>query len=85
MSMANFVKMLHKNNNMNTNELLKEIERLPVNKRIYLIEKTLNSLRKSEDVNQMNLAAESLYSEYANNEELTAFTDIDFEEFYEAK
>jgi len=70
---------------MNTNELLKEIKRLPVNKRIYLIEKTLSSLRKNEDVNQMNLAAESLYSEYANNEELTAFTDIDFEEFYEAK
>jgi hypothetical protein len=65
---------------MNTNELLKEIERLPVNKRIYLIEKTLSCLRKNEDVNQMNLAAESLYSEYANNEGLTAFTDIDFEE-----
>lgn len=70
---------------MNTSELLKEIERLPVNKRIYVIQKTLSSLRKDEDVNQMNLAAESLYSEYTANEELTAFTDIDFEEFYEAK
>ena len=69
----------------NTSELLKEIKRLPVNKRIYVIQKTLSSIRKDEDGNQMNLAAESLYSEYANNEELTAFTDIDFEEFYEAK
>ena len=65
---------------MNTSDLLKEIERLPVNKRIYVIQKTLSSLRKEEDVNQMNLAAESLYSEYTSNEELTAFTDIDFEE-----
>jgi hypothetical protein len=70
---------------MNTSELLREIERLPVNKRIYVIQKTLKSLRKDEDVNQMNLAAESLYSEYAFNKELTTFTDIDFEEFYEAK
>ena len=70
---------------MNTSDLLKEIERLPVNKRIYVIQKTLSSLRKEEDVNQMNLAAESLYSEYTSNEELTAFTDLDFEEFYEAK
>lgn len=65
---------------MNTSELLKEIERLPVSKRIYVIQKTLSSLRKDEDVNQMNLAAESLYSEYASNKELTAFTNIDFEQ-----
>ena len=70
---------------MNTSELLKEIERLSVNKRIYVIQKTLNSLRKDEDVNQMNLAAETLFSEYTNEKELTAFMDIDFEEFYEAK
>lgn len=70
---------------MNTSELLREIERLPVSKRIYVIQKTLSSLRKDEDVNQMNLAAESLYSEYTSNKELTAFTDIDFEEFYETK
>lgn len=69
----------------NTSELLKEIKRLPVNKRIYVIQKTLSSIRKDEDANQMNLAAESLYSEYTSDEELTAFTDIDFEEFYEAK
>jgi hypothetical protein len=33
----------------------------------------------------MDLAAESLYSDYAENKELTAFTDIDFDNFYETK
>lgn len=70
---------------MNTDELLKEIERLPVHKRMYLVEKTLNTIRKKEDLNQMNLAAETLYSEYTSNKELIAFTDIDFDEFYDAK
>lgn len=70
---------------MNTDELLKEIERLPVHKRMYLVEKTLNTIRKKEDFNQMNLAVETLYSEYTSNKELIAFTDIDFDEFYDAK
>lgn len=70
---------------MNTDELLKEIERLPVHKRMYLVEKTLNTIRKKEDLNKMNLAAETLYSEYTSNKELIAFTDIDFDEFYDAK
>jgi hypothetical protein len=70
---------------MNTDEILKEIERLPVHKRMYLAKKTLHKIRKVEDFNQMNRAAEAFYSEYTSNTELIAFTDIDFDEFYEAK
>lgn len=70
---------------MNTTEILKEIERLPVQERIYLVEKTLSAIRKKEVFNQMDLAAESLYFDYAENKELTAFTDIDFDNFYETK
>jgi hypothetical protein len=33
----------------------------------------------------MNMAAEALYSDYKTDKELTAFTDLDFERFYEAK
>ena len=36
---------------MNTNELIKEIKKLPVSKRIYIIEKTVHSLRESEEKN----------------------------------
>ena len=70
---------------MSTDEILKEIEQLPIHKRMYLVEKTLHTIRKKEDFNQMNLAAEALCSEYTSNTELIAFTDIDFDEFYEAK
>lgn len=70
---------------MNTSELIKEIERLPLQKRIYVIEKALQSIRHQEDSAQMELAVNELYSEYKTNPELTAFTNIDFEDFYESK
>ncbi len=70
---------------MNTDELLREIEKLPLHKRMYLVEKTLHTIRKTEDLNQMNLAAEALYSDYKTDKDLTAFTNIDFEDFYETR
>lgn len=70
---------------MRTNELIKEIQRLPIQKRIFVIEKSIHSLRKQEETNQMKKAADVLYSDYNSDKELTAFTDIDFEEFYEAR
>lgn len=70
---------------MNTEKLLKEIEKLPLHERMYLVEKTLHTIRKREDLNQMNLAAEALYSDYTSNKNLIAFTDIDFEDFYETR
>jgi hypothetical protein len=52
---------------MRTNELIKEIERLPVQKRMYVIEKTIQSIRKNEIELQMSFAAESLLNEYKTN------------------
>ena len=70
---------------MRTSEIIKEIQRLPVQKRILVIEKTIHSLRKREDTNQMKRAADSLYSDYKSDKELVAFTNLDFENFYEAR
>jgi hypothetical protein len=70
---------------MNTNEILKEINRLPIPKRIYVIEKTIHSIREHEGTNQMKKAADNLYLDYKNDNELTAFTTIDFEDFYETR
>ena len=70
---------------MKTTELIKEIQKLPVRKRIYVMERAIRLLRKQEEANQMEIAAESLYEDYKNNKELTAFTNIDFENFYEAR
>lgn len=70
---------------MRTFELLKEIERLPISKKIYLIEKTLHSIRISEEKDVLREAADALYNDYNTDKELTAFTNIDFVDFYETK
>ncbi|MEA3447683.1 MAG: hypothetical protein U9Q98_04420 [Bacteroidota bacterium] len=70
---------------MKTNELLKEINQLPTRKRIFLIEKMIQSIRKQDENDQMQKAVDSLYSDYMHDNELTAFTDIDFENFYETR
>jgi len=70
---------------MRTNEILKEIKRLPVKKRIFVIEKAIHSIREQEEKDQINKAVDALYADYKNDKELTAFTNIDFEDFYETR
>ncbi len=70
---------------MKTNEIIKELRRMPVNKQIYVIEKTIQSIRQQEDSKQMKKAVDQLYADYKNEQELTAFTNIDFEDFYETR
>lgn len=70
---------------MRTKEIIEEIQRLPVVKRMQVIEKTLKSIRESEEQNKMNKAASALLKDYQTDKALTAFTDIDFEDFYEAR
>ena len=70
---------------MRTTELIKEIKQLPLKKRIFLIEKTLHSIRQEEEMNQMKKAVDLLLEDYKTDSELTSFTDIDYEEFYEAR
>lgn len=70
---------------MKTKELIKEIQKLPVRKRIYVIERSMNLIRKQEDEEQMKKAADDLYEDYLTDKELTAFTNLDFENFYETR
>ena len=66
-------------------ELIKEIQKLSVRKRIYVIERSLYILRKQEDEAQMKRAADDLREDYLSDKELTAFTNLDFENFYETR
>jgi len=70
---------------MKTSEIIKEIKQLPVRKRIYVIEKTIHSIRMDDNKDQMKKAADKLYSDYKTDTELTAFSNLDFEDFYEAR
>jgi hypothetical protein len=66
-------------------EILKEIKRLPVDKRLIIVEQTLKSIREAENRKQLETAAETLYADYATDKELTSLTALDFEDFYEAR
>ncbi|MBE0655744.1 MAG: hypothetical protein IH594_18230 [Bacteroidales bacterium] len=70
---------------MKTKELIKEIQKLPVRQRIYVIERSMNLIRKQEDEVQMKKAADELYQDYLSDKELTEFTNLDFENFYETR
>jgi len=70
---------------MRTDEIIREIQKLPISKRIYVAEKTILSIRKDDDENTMKKAADVLLSDYKSDSDLTAFTNLDFEDFYETK
>ena len=66
-------------------EIIQEIQRLPITKRFYVVEETIKSIKKEEMSHKMELAANELYNDYATDKNLTAFTSLDFEHFYETK
>jgi hypothetical protein len=66
-------------------EIIQEIQRLPLTKRFYIVEETIKSIKKEEMSHQMELAANELYNDYATDKNLTEFTSLDFEQFYETK
>ena len=70
---------------MRTSQIIKEIERLPIQKKMIVVEKTIKSIREADLKVQMKVASDKLYEDYKNDTELTAFKEIDFEDFYEAR
>jgi len=70
---------------MSTSEILKEINRLSPAEKLFVIEKALKELLQLNFIQQMSMAAEALQNEYKTNPELTAFSNLDWEDFYEPK
>ncbi|WP_161889832.1 hypothetical protein [Pontibacter russatus] len=70
---------------MGTAEIIKEIKRLPMDKKLKIVEQTLKSIRETESKNQLERAAAALCGDYTTDKELTALTSLDFEDFYEAR
>jgi hypothetical protein len=61
-------------NLMKIAEIIKEIRSLPIADRMYVVEKTIRSIRAEESRTSMYLAAEALQSDYLTDTELTAFS-----------
>ncbi len=68
-----------------TTDILKEIEDLPLQDRILVIEKALKSLKKERNKRELRRAARELIEEYKTDKDLTSFTDLDLENFYEPR
>lgn len=68
-----------------TSDILREIEYLPLQDRILVIEKVLKSLKKEENKRELHHAARELLADYTTDKDLTSFTDLDMENFYEPR
>ena len=66
-------------------DIMQEIQRLPLDKKFFVLEQTLKAIKNEDISHQMTFAANELYDDYKNDKELTAFTQLDFEHFYETK
>ncbi len=70
---------------METREIIKAINKLPVSEKMLIIEQTLRSIRDKETAKRLKNAADALYKDYEDNPELTVFTVLDCEKFYETR
>lgn len=70
---------------METKTILEQINKLPVEDKMFIVERTIKSIREKEINEKLTRAVSELMEEYKTNKELTVFTDIDFENFYETK
>jgi hypothetical protein len=68
---------------MQTAALLNQIYQLPFSDRMLIVERTIHSMRT--ETGALETAAALMSAEYRNNKELTAFTSLDVENFYEAR
>lgn len=70
---------------MSTSEILDKISQLSPAEKLFITERTFKDLFRFNAVRQMTAATEALKNDYKTNQELTAFTSIDLENFYETK
>ena len=69
---------------MSAFELINEIEKLPVSEQLLVVERAMHSIRIAEVQKRMSRAAELLQDDYTNDPELTAFSALDADDFYES-
>ncbi len=69
---------------MTPTNIIRELERLPLSDKLFVIERTLKSIR-TEKERSLKAAVDNLYDDYKFDKELTVFTQLDKEPFYEAR
>ena len=69
---------------METLEIINNVRQLPLPQQMLIAKHIIHSIKQKEQ-SYMEKAAESLYEDYITDENLTAFTQLDCEDFYEAR
>jgi hypothetical protein len=69
---------------MTATAIIDEINRLPLTEKLLVVEKTLEAIRQEKKLS-LKEAANLLYNDYKSDKELTIFTQLDTEPFYEAR
>ena len=71
---------------MTSTKIVEEINRLPLSEKIHIIEIVLKSIRQeAEKTPSLAEGAKALLHDYENDKELTAFSSLDGEDFYESR
>jgi hypothetical protein len=70
---------------MNTSQIVTEIKRLPLQERIMIMELIRKNIRLETQSKGLAAGAEALLAHYENDEELTAFTALDSEDYHETR
>ena len=70
---------------METTALIHEIDNLPAYERMFIVEQIIRSIRLKNQEKTLEAAADRLYDDYANDKDLTIFTQLDNEDFYEPR
>ena len=70
---------------MQTAVIIKKIKRLPIIQRVYIAEQTLHSIRMEERQTSMKTAVDAMLANYQTDKDLTTFTQLDCENFYETR
>ena len=65
-------------------KIIDSARKLPLSQQMLIAERIIHSIRQKEQLS-MEMAAERLYSDYLTDENLTLFTQLDCEDFYEAR
>jgi len=65
-------------------EIIRNVNCLPLSQQMLVAERIIHSARYSEQPS-MAMAAERLYADYMTDKNLTVFTQLDCEDFYETR
>ena len=69
---------------MQATDIMYNINQLSVPQQMLIVENIMRSIRHEEQ-HPLEKAAECLYADYLHDKELTIFTQLDYENFYEAR